>query len=149
MTTARAAAAAVQNDVLLRVCLAYLNLLGAEGRQAIARKNREEAALVAKLTSDYAQTGQGRKADADRAVVELKRRDAEITQAEGGTLAASARLAQLLDLDPSTRLKPIDGWAVPAPVVPDFIPLPELLAIALLQRPELAARRSEVRTALV
>ena len=134
--------------MLLRICLAYLDLLRGEGRQAIARKNREEAALVAKLTSDYAQTGQGRKADADRATVELKRRDAELTQAEGDTLAASARLAQLLDLDPSTRLKPIDGWVVPAPVVPDPIPLPELLAIALLQRPELAARRSEVQTAL-
>jgi outer membrane protein TolC len=37
---------------------------------------------------------------------------------------------------------------VPAPIVPDPIPLPELIAIAMLQRPELAARRSEVRTAL-
>jgi outer membrane protein TolC len=33
-------------------------------------------------------------------------------------------------------------------VVPEPIPLPELLAIALLQRPELASRRSEVQTAL-
>jgi outer membrane protein TolC len=37
---------------------------------------------------------------------------------------------------------------VPAPLVPDPVPLPELLAIALLQRPELAARRSEVREML-
>ena len=148
VVTAGAATAAVRNDMLLRVCLAYLELLRGEGHQAIARKNRTEGAEVARLTSEYAQTGQGRKADADRAVVELKRRDAELTQAEGETLAASARLAQLLNLDPSTRLKPIDGWVVPAPLVPDPIPLPELLVIALMQRPELAARRSEVRTAL-
>jgi outer membrane protein TolC len=32
--------------------------------------------------------------------------------------------------------------------VPDPIPLPDLLAIAMLQRPELAARRSEVQTTL-
>jgi outer membrane protein TolC len=126
----------------------YVNLLRGYGRQAIARKNREEGAEVARLTAEYAQTGLGRKADADRALVELKRRDAELTQAEGETLAASARLAQLLNLDPSLRLKPIDGWVVPAPIVPDPIPLSELLAIALLQRPELAARRSEIRTAL-
>lgn len=37
---------------------------------------------------------------------------------------------------------------MPAALVPDPVPLPELLAIALMQRPELAARRSEVRTAL-
>lgn len=148
VVTAEATAGAIENDVLLRVCLAYLELLRGEGRQAISHRNRDEAAEVARLTADYAETGQGRKADADRAAVELKRRDAEMTQAEGETLTASARLAQLLNLDPSTRLKPIDGWAVPAPVVPAPIPLPELLAIALLQRPELAARRSDVRAAL-
>ncbi|MCC6417284.1 MAG: TolC family protein [Gemmataceae bacterium] len=148
VVTANASAAAVRNDVLLRVCLAYLDLLRGEGRQAISRKNRQEAAEIARLTAEFARTGQGRKADADRATVELKRRDAELTQAEGETLAASARLAQLLNLDPSVRLRPIDGWVVPAPIVPDPTPLPDLLAIALLQRPELASRRSEVRTAL-
>jgi outer membrane protein TolC len=148
VVTARAAADAVRNDVLLRVCLAYLDLLRGDGRRAIAAKNRVEAAEIARLTAAYARTGQGRKADADRAAVELKRRDAELTQAEADTLTASARLAQLLNVDPSTRLKPIDGWVVPAPIVPDPVPLPELLAIALLQRPELAARRSEVQVAL-
>lgn len=37
---------------------------------------------------------------------------------------------------------------MPASLVPDPVPLPELLAIALMQRPELASCRSEVRTAL-
>jgi len=139
---------ATRNDVLLRTCVAYLDLLGADGRRSIAARNREQAAEVARLTAEYVNAQQGRKADADRATVELRRRDIELTQAEGDTLTASARLCQLLNLDPSTRLKPIDGWVVPAPIVPDPIPLPELIAIAMLQRPELAARRSEVRTAL-
>ena len=146
--TAEAAATAVQNETLLRVCLAYLDLLRGDGRRAIAAKNREEAAEVARLTAEFANAGQARKADADRAAVELRRRDIDLTQAEADTLTASARLCQLLNLGPSTRLKPIDGWVVPTPIVPDPIPLPELLAIALLQRPELAARRSEVRSAL-
>ncbi len=148
VTTAAALADAARNDVLLRVCLAYLDLLRGEGRRAIAATNRAEAAEVARLTGVYAKAGQGKKSDADRAAVELRRRDAELVQAEADTLTASARLCQLLNLDPSTRLKPIDGWAVPAPLVPDPIPLPELLAIALLQRPELAARRSEVQRSL-
>src|SRR5439155_5160050 len=80
--------------------------------------------------------------------VELRQRDAALTQAEADTLTASARLCQLLNLDPSTRLKPIDGWVVPTPLVPDPVTLPELIAIALMERPELAARRSETRTAL-
>ena len=62
---------------------------------------------------------------------------------------ASARLAQLLRLDPSVRLYPTDGWVVPSPIVPDPIPLPELLAIALMQRPELKARQAAVRAAFL
>jgi outer membrane protein TolC len=139
---------AVRNEILLRVCLGYMDLLRSDGRRAIAAQNREQASEVARLTAEFANAGQGRKADADRAAVELRRRDLELTQAEADTLVASARLCQLLNLDPSTRLKPIDGWVVPTPLVPDPIPLPELLAIALLQRPELAARRSEVQTSL-
>lgn len=148
VAVARNVAEAVRNDVLLRVCLAYTDLLRADARRAIATKNREEATELSRITTAFADAGQGRKADADRATVELQRRNAELAQAEADTLTATARLCQLLNLDPSTRLKPIDGWVVPAPLVPDPTPLPDLLAIALMQRPELAARRNEVRTAL-
>jgi outer membrane protein TolC len=146
--TAAAAADAARNDVLLRVCAAYLELLRGDGRRSIAAQNRVQAAEIARLTAVYADKEQGRRADADRAAVELRKRDAELIQAESDTLTASARLARLLNLDPSTRLKPIDGWVVPTPLVPDPIPLAELIAIAMLERPELAGRRSEVRTAL-
>lgn len=147
---ARAATAArtAENDTLLRVALAYTDLLRADGRRAIAVQNRGDAAELARLTAAYAATGQGRKADADRAAVELQRRDADLTQAEADMLSTSARLCQLLNLDPSTRLKPIDGWVVPAPIVPDATPLPDLIALALMQRPELAERRSEIQMAL-
>lgn len=148
VNVAGSVAEAVRNDVLLRVCVGYLELLRADGRRAIAARNRGEAAEIARVTAAFAQSGQGRKADADRAAVELRRRDAELIRVEAETLTASARLCQLLNLDPSTRLKPIDGWVVPAPIVPDPVPLADLLAVALLQRPELAARRSEVRAAL-
>ena len=149
LVAARAAGAkAVENDTLLRVCLAYTDLLRAEGRRAIAVRNREEAAETARLTAAYAKAGQGRQADADRAAVELRRRDVDFTQAEADILTASARLCRLLNLDPSTRLKPVDGWVVPAPIVPDPVPLADLLAIALMQRPELAERRAEIRGAV-
>jgi outer membrane protein TolC len=139
---------AEQNDVLLRVSLSYLDLLRAEGRRAVDSRNRTEAAEVARLTADYAEAGQGKKSDADRAAVELRRRDFNVTQAEADLLSASARLAQLLSLDPATRLKAVEGYVVPAPLVPDPVSLPELIAIALMQRPELAARRAEIQAAL-
>lgn len=144
----RAENAAAEIQILLDTCLAYSELLRAVGRRALAVRNREPFAEVARLTTDFANAGQGRRADADRAGVELKRIDLELTRAESEILTASARLCRLLNLDPSTRLKPLDGWVVPAPVVPDPVPLSELLAIALMQRPELAARRAEIQEAL-
>jgi outer membrane protein TolC len=58
-------------------------------------------------------------------------------------------LSQVLSLNPSDRLHPIDGWVVPAPIVPDPIPLAELVTIAITQRPELQERQEAIRAALL
>ncbi len=146
---ADADSAAVRNDVLLRVASAYVDLLRAEGALAITVKNRSEAREIARITADYARTGQGRKADADRAATELSRQDDQVLDVQGQVLTASATLAQLLDLDPSVRLHVMDAWAVPSSLVPEPIPLTELLAIAVAQRPELAAQSAAVREAFL
>jgi outer membrane protein TolC len=143
------ASLAVRNDVLLRVAEGYLELLRAEGRRAVAVQTRTEAREVARVTAAYAKVGQGRQADADRALTELEQRDTDVLQAESDMLTASARLAQLLNLDPSIRLHAIDGWVVPTPIVPDPIPLPELIAIAVRQRPELAERQATIQAAFL
>lgn len=142
---------AVQNDVLLRVALAYLELLRAEGRRAIAIQVRGEASEMARVTANFARKGIGqeRQADADRAMTELAQRQSDVLQAEAEVEVASARLARLLSLDPSVRLHAIDGWVVPAPLVPDPIPLPELITIAITQRPELRERQAAIRAALL
>jgi outer membrane protein TolC len=112
-------------------------------------KNRDEAGEVARVTAAYAATGQGRQADADRAATVYETRDADMVEAENAILTVTARLAQLLDLDPSIRLHATDGWIVPAPIVPPPVPLPELLVIALNQRPELQERRAAIQAALL
>jgi outer membrane protein TolC len=143
------AGVAVRNDVLLQVATAYLELLRAEGRRAIALQIRDDAAEVARLTTNWANNRQGRRSDADRATAELDVRNDLVVQAEAETLTASARLCELLGLDPSIRLVAVDGWVVPAPIVPDPVPLPQLLAIALTQRPELRERQAAIRAALL
>jgi outer membrane protein TolC len=140
---------AVRNEMLLQVAQAYMELLRAEGRRAIAVKNRADALEVARITASYAKTGQGRQADADRSATELDQRNNELLQAENDVLATSARLSQVLSLNPSDRLHPIDGWVVPAPIVPDPIPLAELVTIAITQRPELQERQEAIRAALL
>ncbi|MHB1560364.1 MAG: TolC family protein [Isosphaeraceae bacterium] len=140
---------AERNQAFLRVCLAYCDLLQAEGRRAIAEGIRADAEQVAAITAEYARSGAGRPADADRAATELSRRRADVRQHEGEILAASARLCRVLNLDPSIRLHPTDAWVVPSPIVPDPIPIAELIALALVQRPEMGARRAVVREALL
>ena len=99
--------------------------------------------------ADYAKAGQGREADANRAATQLARREAYIQAAEAEVLTASAKLCRLLNLDPSIRLHPTDAFVVPHPIVPDPMPVAELIALGLLHRPELAAQRAAIQAALM
>ena len=58
-------------------------------------------------------------------------------------------LCRILNLDPSIRLHPTDAFVVPHPLVPDPIPVSELIAMGLLNRPELAAQRAAIQAALM
>ncbi len=87
--------------MLLQAADGYVALLQAEGHHAIAVQSRDESREVARITASFAATGQGRQADADRAATDLEEREAEIIEAENEELAASARLCELLNLDPS------------------------------------------------
>jgi outer membrane protein TolC len=143
------ASIAVRNQVFLQVAQGYSELIRAEARLAVANQNRGESREIARLTAEYAQTGEGRKADADRAATQLAMREANYQQAEGEVLTASARLAEVLNVDPSIRLHASDGWAVPLPIVPNQQPLAELVALGLLNRPELGERRAAIRESLL
>ncbi len=108
------------------------------------QKRATSARVVARLTADYSKAGLGRPADANRAATQLARREADIQAAEAEILVASANLCRLLNLDPSIRLHPTDAVVVPQPLVPDPIPVAELIALGMLNRPELAARRAAI-----
>jgi outer membrane protein TolC len=140
---------AVRNQVLLNVSTAYVDLVGAQAMRRIAIEARKESKRVADITAAYAKTGQGLPADAQRAATELELRDAELVKADAGVAVASARLAELLNLNHSTRLNATDNYLVPHPAVPELIPRSELLAIALIQRPELREYQSMVHAALM
>jgi outer membrane protein TolC len=140
---------AVRNQMFLRVTTAYSELLRGEGRRAAAIQARDEARVIARLTADYARAGQGRIADANRAATVVANWESRIQAAEAELLTASASLCQLLNLDPSIRLHPTDAVVVPQPIVPDPIPVAELIALGLLRRPELAAQRAAIEAALL
>jgi outer membrane protein TolC len=138
----------VAQDTLLAAAVGYVELLRAEELHKVAEQIRDDAREVARLTADYSRTGEGRKADADRAATELYGREALVIQAAADIGAASAQLSRVLHLDPLLRLHPVDEHVLPKSIVPEPISLPELLAIALLNRPELKERHAAISQAI-
>ena len=139
----RYAEAALTNDMLRLVASAYLDLLSGRGQpQRHPAGFRRGPRPLINVTEDFADVKQGRQADADRARTEFDNRRIDYIEADAKIKTVSARLAELLNIEPSIRLHPVEERLVPMPIVPDPVPLPELLAIAMMQRPELAERRA-------
>ena len=140
-------ARATENDVLLEVATLQLELIRHFTLLEADRLSEFQAFQIVQAISEYTITGQGRKADFDRAKAEWRYRRADVYRAEEGVGIATARLAQLLNLDPSVRLHPAGGPLVPLELVALETPREELIQIALQQRPDLAARAAEIRQA--
>lgn len=149
-TTGYAAAAradatrTVLHDILLETSLAYQQLLRAVQLQAIAEETAANAEQLAELTESFARTGQGLKADAERARVDLMLRRTAVAQVDEEIAVASARLIALMHLRPETTLVPEEPALVPIELVPVEQARTELLSIGLSNRPELAEARNLV-----
>jgi outer membrane protein TolC len=143
-----AAAQAVTDDIQLNVALTYLDLLRVYGALAINAETLTKAGEMLKVAQAAEAAGFGKTpADANRARAEVALRRQERIDLEGDAAVVSARLAQLLLLEPTLDLRPTDPAVLPIALVPDA-PLDDLVAIGLMNRPELAESRSLVAAAL-
>ncbi len=143
-----AALARATNDTLLAVALAYLDLLQAESQRAISSQDVENARQLVQLTEAFAKTGQGLESDAARARNELATRDREVIEAEEAVHTRSVRLANLLRLDPSVTLRPVNSEVAPVMLVSEDKPLAELIRQAQGVRPETEEQSALVEAAL-
>ncbi|HEX3872082.1 MAG TPA: TolC family protein [Pirellulales bacterium] len=140
-------ARATNNNVLLQVSDAYWNLLAAEMQHNAWLQSERDLIEVTRLTIGYAKAGAGRLGDAERAETALFLLRNDVVRTEERTAVAAARLAALLQLDPSVRLRILETPLETIQLVDPQYHLPELLAIAQSQRPELAAQSARVATA--
>jgi outer membrane protein TolC len=144
-----ARARATLNDVQLDVALAYLDLLHTYGALAINAEAIAKAEYIYKVAEKQVAAGLGKSpSDVDRARTEVSVLRGDRFALQGNAAAASARLAQLLLLDPAVDLLPGDQGVLPIRLVPAEGPLDELIATALMNRPELAEFRALVEQAL-
>ena len=137
------------NDALLEVAQAYFDLQGATGRLAIAREAAANAESLAAITSAYAKLGQGLEADHRRALTEVKRRRRDSQLASGQLLVASANLIRILVLDPKVLLAPVEPPECIIHLIPDEVPLDDLVLKGLENRPELANAQALVQAAAI
>ena len=124
------------NDTLLAVSLGWIELTRSHARRAIAEEAVTNATELARITADFARTGQGLQADADRAQAELSARQRDVLRARERVEVTSAELARLLRLDPTVRLHVAQPQPVPLEFVEINAELPALIEQALRCRPE-------------
>ena len=131
------ASMAALHDQLLAAALAHQTLLGAEQRLALIRDHNQRVAVLAKLTSDFANAGEGLRADADRLATEMRLSEAELRRGEEEVVSASARLAESISAPPGTLLTCVEPAATPIDLLPVHGEPVDLVSTGLSNRPEL------------
>lgn len=144
----QAGAAAVSNQVLMDVALAYTQLLQTYAEVRVADDTYDYANKLYELMVSYEKVGKAPAADVARARVELKQRERERISVRGKIQIASARLVELIYLPPGTTLRPVEAALVPLTMVPADIALNELIIHGLRNRPELAEYRAYIEASL-
>ena len=137
---------AARNDTLFTVAQAYFELQAARGILLGVGASIVRAEMLVSFTRGLAPSL--------IAPLEINRAQAELQslrQTEQVAIrdwrVASARLAEVLLLDPATLLAPIEPPFLQITLVPDDQPADELTPIALNNRPEIASRRELVAAA--
>jgi outer membrane protein TolC len=142
---ANSRALAVANNIQLDVALAYLDLVELHALSAINAEIANRTEQILKSAQAGAEAGRNKTAaDVNRALTELNLRREEGIILRGRTAAASARLAQLLLLDPAVQLTPFEAAVVPVILVPGDLTLEQLVKMGLRARPEVAAAQATV-----
>ena len=99
---------------MLEITTLYLRLVAAEAQLAIYHESIADMQEVVRSTANFAVIGQGRQADADRALTELRLLQSQRMAAEERVAVAAAELSGASNLDPTTRLETLGG---PIPLV--------------------------------
>ncbi len=144
----RAQAEAVQNDTTLAVAIAYFDVQQARGDVAGSveslRRADDLVARTVKLAPELTP-----EVEVNRAKTEAARRRQAVESAYERWQVSSAELTRLLRLPPGTLVEPAEEPSLIIGVIDASVPLDELIAIGLTNRPELAANQAIVQAALV
>lgn len=138
---------AVGNAMLLTVVQRYLELAMAEASLDAIHRGEDSMRVIVLSTAAFAQTGQGREGDFQRARADALLLHSEEQRLQEEIAVASVELSRVLHLDPSIRLRTQPGALEMVLLVdPDFT-VEHLVQLAQSARPELAARAADIAAA--
>src|SRR5947209_2644946 len=127
---------AQEQETILTAARGYFDLAAAHEAVGVARE-------ALRVSTDYAaeidravEAGIAFKGDALRVTVQRQRDEIALRRAEENVQRASAKLVQILHLDPIVELTPRDGSVVPLSIVSAKESLGDLVSQALAARPE-------------
>ena len=140
-------AKATLNQQLREVAIAYTELVGAHQSVSILNDSRALTSELHKITTDFAESGEGLQADADRMKTELAFVDTRIARASQRVGETSARLAETLSIDPTQQIIPMDLIALPIDLGNTGLDKASLIGTGLSARPELSESQSLVAAA--
>lgn len=124
------------NDILLQTVVAYLELSRAQSQMAIALNSENNARELLRLTQAQEKADVGLRADVERARTEVAARERQALVAEESLGVVSARLVQLLSLDPCLTLVIQDVHPVPLEIFSPNVCLGDLISQGIASRPE-------------
>lgn len=138
---------AASNDALLAVAEAYLDVQQARGELvgalAVAGKTDELVERTTKLAETLVPP-----VEVVRARTERARRRQQVERARERWRTASAELVRLLRLDPAALVEPAEPPHLLVTLIEPGQKVDDLIATALLHRPELAAQKALVQATL-
>jgi outer membrane protein TolC len=136
-----------RNDALLATAEAYFNVQQARGRLA-ATQDVIEKGLQLRTVIDSEPMASARSTDLHRARAQLARMEDVIASAREQWRLASADLTQVLRLDPTATVIPIEPPNLRVTLISPQEPVDGLIPIGLTSRPELASQQALVQAAL-
>jgi len=138
---------AIENDVMLAVAEAYFHVQQARGELSgamLAAAKAQEVATKAERLGE----GLAPPLEANRARVELARRQQAVSTSRERWRLASADLVRLLRLEPGTLVDPVEPPFLSVTIIDSGVTLDSLVAIGLTTRPELAGQQAVVQATL-
>ena len=127
---------AQQQETTLGAARGYFDLAAAHETVAVAREALRVSADYAAEIDRAVEAGIAFKGDALRVKVQQQRDEIALRRAEEDVRLASAKLVQILHLDPIVELVPRDASVVPLSIVSTTDSLGDLVSQALAARPE-------------